>query len=253
MGASGNRLIHVAGVTDLAEAQLLIDCGTRHLGFPLVLDHHRDDLSIDDAAAIASQLAGQATFFLITYLNSAPAIIELCQTLAVDMVQLHGETSLEEIVHLRQAVPSLTIIKSLIVRGDNADTLTDEVGRYGPSVDAFITDTFDPVTGASGATGKPHDWEVSRTLVKSSPRPVILAGGLHADNVRRAIHAVRPAGVDVHTGIEGRDGRKRLDLTLRFIAEANAGFADIGRLGSSSPSVGGTSAICREGVVRAKF
>ena len=55
-------------------------------------------------------------------------------------------------------------------------------------------------------------------------KPVILAGGLNADNVREAIHAVRPAGVDVHTGIEGQDGRKQRDLTLLFVAEAHAAF-----------------------------
>jgi len=58
MGARGQGLIHIAGVTDLAEAQLLIACGAGHLGLPLVLDHHREDLSIDDSAAMTAKLAG---------------------------------------------------------------------------------------------------------------------------------------------------------------------------------------------------
>jgi phosphoribosylanthranilate isomerase len=227
MGARVTRSIHVAGVIDLAEAQLLIDCGIRYLGFPLVLDHHKEDLTIDAAVAIVSKLRNHATFFLITYLNRARAIRELCDALSVDMVRLHGQTDLEQIQLLRQEAPKLRIIKSLIVRGGNAGPLIDEVQRYGPSVDLFITDTFDPTTGASGATGRVHDWQISRRLVESSNRPVILAGGLNAKNVRRAIHTVRPAGVDVHTGIEGRDGRKRHDLTKRFVEEAQAGFADI--------------------------
>jgi phosphoribosylanthranilate isomerase len=232
MGERATRFIHVAGVIDLAEAQLLIDCGIRYLGFPFVLDHHKEDLTIDAAAAIASKLRNHATFFLITYLNSARAILELCHALSVNMVQLHGETSLEQIQLLRQEAPKLRLIKSLIVCGSNADTLIDEVQRYEASVDSFITDTFDPVTGASGATGRVHDWEISRRLVESSARPVILAGGLNAANVRQAIHAVRPAGVDVHTGIEGHNGRKRYDLTKRFVEEAQAGFADLESLES---------------------
>jgi len=227
MGARVTRCIHVAGVIDLAEAQLLIDCGIRYLGFPLVLDHHKEDLTIDAAVAIVSKLRNHATFFLVTYLNKARAICELCEALSVDMVQLHGQIDHEQIQLLRQEAPKLRIIKSLIVRGGNAGPLIDEVQRYGPSVDSFITDTFDPTTGASGATGRVHDWQISRRLVESSNRPVILAGGLNAKNVRRAIHTVRPAGVDVHTGIEGRDGRKRHDLTKRFVEEAQAGFADI--------------------------
>jgi phosphoribosylanthranilate isomerase len=91
-------------------------------------------------------------------------------------------------------------------------------------VDAFITDTFDPATGASGATGKTHDWQISRRLVEISPQPVILAGGLTPDNVREAILAVQPAGVDCHTGVEDASGRKDADKVRRFVAEARAGF-----------------------------
>lgn len=216
--------IHVAGVIDLAEAQLLVDCGVRRIGFPLVLDHHKEDLSIAEAASIVAKLKEQATFFAITYLNEAQAIADLCRELDVEMVQLHGQISLDQIQRLRETAPNLTIIKSLIVRANNTSALIDEVQRYSPSIDYFITDTFDPNTGASGATGKVHDWEISRTLVEASCKPLILAGGLNAANVRQAIHAVRPAGVDVHTGIEGPDGRKHRDLVMRFAEEAHAGF-----------------------------
>jgi phosphoribosylanthranilate isomerase len=51
----------------------------------------------------------------------------LCQALSVDMVQLHGETSLKHIQLLRRIAPNLRIIKSLIVRGNNIGTLVDEV------------------------------------------------------------------------------------------------------------------------------
>jgi phosphoribosylanthranilate isomerase len=74
MKTSSKRSIHVAGVIDVAEAQLLIDCGVRYLGFPLMLDHHREDLTINAAAAIISKLKDHSRFFLITYLNRASAI-----------------------------------------------------------------------------------------------------------------------------------------------------------------------------------
>ena len=90
----------------------------------------------------------------------------------------------------------------------------------------FITDTFDPATGASGATGKTHDWTVSRKLVELSPKPVILAGGLNPSNVYEAIRIVRPAGVDVHTGVEDSSGRKSRSLIEAFVNEAARGFAE---------------------------
>jgi phosphoribosylanthranilate isomerase len=225
MASTSRDFIHVAGVIDRAEAEMLVECGVSFLGFPLVLDVHREDLAVDEAAAIVATMRGRATFFLITYLNRARAILDLCRRLDVGMVQLHAATEVADLKRLRAERPELRIVKSLIVRRDNRDELANEVGRCAPWVDAFITDTFDPATGASGATGKTHDWSVSRWLAQLSPKPLILAGGLHPGNVRAAIAAVRPAGVDVHTGIEGADGRKRRDLTQRFVAEARAGFA----------------------------
>ncbi len=217
-------MIHVAGVIDEAEAQMLIGCGVRYLGFPLALAYHQEDLSVDDAAVIVNRLGDQATFFLITYLDSAAAILELCDRLGVGMVQLHGDISTNQLETLRGSRNSIRILKSLIVGQGNLDALKREMDRLEPFVDGFITDTFDPVTGATGATGKTHDWDVSKALVASSPKPIILAGGLTAENVRAAIETVQPAGVDAHTGLEGDDGRKRRDLVESFACEAETGF-----------------------------
>jgi phosphoribosylanthranilate isomerase len=222
-------LVHVAGIRDAAEAAMLVECGVTHLGFPLVLDHHAEDLSVEAAAKIVRKFGTRATFFLITYLNQSADIVRLCNELGVAMVQLHGDIALEEMKRLRATQPDFCIVKSLVVTGDNTGALLDDVDRFSPFVVAFITDTFDPLTGARGATGKTHDWAVSRKLVETSKLPVILAGGLGPKNVGEAIRAVRPAGVDVHTGIESPDGRKSRDLTLRFVAEARAAFAEIGR------------------------
>ena len=217
--------IHAAGILDRAEAELLIACGFDCLGFPLVLDHHSEDLSAEEAAAIVHALSDRAQFFLITYLSRADEIAALCRHLGVSMVQLHGPVPPEELKCLRREDPELHVIRSLVVRADNTDTLEEQVAREAPLADAFITDTFDPETGASGATGKTHDWEISRKLVELSPKPVILAGGLNPANVAQAIAAVRPAGVDVHTGIEGPDGRKDPNLAADFVTAARAAFA----------------------------
>jgi phosphoribosylanthranilate isomerase len=227
-GEARSGLIHVAGIIDAAETAMLIDSGVRYLGFPLVLGYHREDIGAEDAAAVVARFGDRATFFLITYLDAAGEIVDLCRRLGVGMAQLHGNVSVDEVARLRRSAPGLRIIKSLVVRAGNPDALADAVQRYAPMVDAFITDTFDPETGASGATGRTHDWRVSRRLVECSPKPVILAGGLTPENVRDAIRTVRPAGVDVHTGIEGPDGRKRRDLVEAFVAEARAGFTAVG-------------------------
>jgi len=143
----------------------------------------------------------------------------------VRIVQLHGDVDTLELEQLKHLDPDLTVIKSLIVGRHGIDTLEATMRELSPFVDAYITDTFDPCSGASGATGKTHDWDVSRRLAERSDRPVILAGGLTPENVRAAIRQVRPAGVDAHTGVEDASGRKSREMVKRFVAEARAAFA----------------------------
>ncbi len=145
----------------------------------------------------------------------------------MDIVQLHGEIESQQVETLKQLSPNLQIIKSLIIKEDNLKELEIQINRYSLLVDVFITDTFDPSTGRTGATGRTHNWNVSREIVKISPKPVILAGGLNPENVRDAINKVRPSGVDSHTGVEGAYGRKDAELVKKFISEAQKGFSEI--------------------------
>lgn len=200
--------IQIAGVIDQEEADLLIGCGIKHLGFPLRLPVHREDISDEDAARIIKRLPTGVHAILITYLNRAGEILELGEYLGVSSVQLHGRIERSEFEALRAARPDWVLIKSLIVQDHHIDPLKRLVSAYSPLADAFIADTCDPSTGASGATGKVHDWSVSRKLVELSPKPVFLAGGLNENNVVEAIWTVRPAGVDCHTGVEDSSGRK---------------------------------------------
>lgn len=220
-----NELIQIAGVMDQAEAELLQQCGIKYLGFPLHLPVHREDLTEQQAAEIIQRLRPPVLGVLITYLDDARGIADCCRALGVRIVQLHGDVNALELETLKKLDPGLIVIKSLIVGRHGIDTLEATMRELSPFVDAYLTDTFDPCTGASGATGKTHDWAISRRLVERSDRPVILAGGLTPDSVRAAIRQVRPAGVDAHTGVEDASGRKSREKVEKFVAEARAAFA----------------------------
>jgi phosphoribosylanthranilate isomerase len=218
-------LVQVAGVKNLAEAQMLAACGATHIGLPLRLPVHTPDVSEAEAKDIVRGLAGAARTVLITYLTSARETLELCRYLGVDGVQLHGGMPLAEVWRLREAAPGLFIIKSLVVGTAGEGHLLAEAQAHTRAVDAFLTDSYDPASGATGATGKAHDWAVSRRLAQALAKPLILAGGLTPDNVARAIEAVRPAGVDAHTGLENASGDKDESLVRRFVAEAGKALA----------------------------
>jgi phosphoribosylanthranilate isomerase len=220
-------IIQIAGVIDRDESDMLVAEGVDWIGFPLRLTVNREDISEDSAAEIIRSLAHPTRAVLITYLRTADAILALCRKLGTMTLQLHGDTPLAEAVRLKTIAPDLHVLKSLVVRSGNFEALKGIVSQYADWVDGFITDTFDPDTGACGATGKTHDWGVSRRLVELTTRPVILAGGLTPENVRQAILHVRPTGVDAHTGVEGPDGRKDRAKIQRFVFEARAAFSEI--------------------------
>ncbi len=221
------ELIQVAGIIDLEEAKLLIKEKVDYLGFPLRLPVNKEDLTEEEAAEIIKKIPSPHKGVLITYLNKAQEIIEFAEKLGVTVVQLHGKISKEELQKIKQLKPDLEIIKSLVIGEYSDSELNIIINEHSKYIDAFITDTFDPITGASGATGKTHDWAISRRIVEISTKPVILAGGLNPTNVYDAIITVKPAGVDVHTGIEDKNGRKDPVLLKQFIDNAKKAFREI--------------------------
>jgi len=218
------NIIQIAGVRNADEAKLLLGSGADFIGFPLRLAYHAPDLAEGAVAQIVADLSCSVKSVLITYLDNAKEIADLCHFLRVPTVQLHGAIDPTEVRKLREAAPNLFIIKSLIVRTGNFDELRQTVDQFAELADGFITDTFDPKTGATGATGQTHDWSVSRRLVEYSPKPVILAGGLNPANIGQAILTVRPAGVDAHTGLENTAGWKDANLVRHFIRTARDTF-----------------------------
>ncbi|MGH4016402.1 MAG: phosphoribosylanthranilate isomerase [Pseudonocardiaceae bacterium] len=222
------NLVQVAGIIDSDEAAVLCEEGVDWLGFPLRLPSGKDDITEADATKIISGLEKPHAGVLISYLTDAEEISTFCTQLGVTAVQLHGDVEADQLRKLKTAHPDLYVLKSLVVREDNAEELLKLVGEVADSVDMFITDTYNPATGAQGATGLTHDWSVSAELVRRSPKPLMMAGGLNPDNVADAIRQVQPAAVDAHTGLEGVDGRKDRAKVGKFVIESRRAFAQLG-------------------------
>ncbi len=90
--------------------------------------------------------------------------------------------------------------------------------QWSPYVEQFVLDTYHPQQ--LGGTGATHDWERAAALCAHAPKPVILAGGLTPENVADAVRQVRPAGVDVSSGVEAQPGRKDLQKVQAFLQHA---------------------------------
>ena len=92
------------------------------------------------------------------------------------------------------------------------EALTDETFRR---FDRILLDAFD--RARVGGTGRCCDWTAARRAAGELDRPVLLAGGLSPANLTDALAAVRPAGVDVSSGVESAPGEKDPEKVKRFI------------------------------------
>jgi len=212
--------VQIAGVSSLDEALAAERCGVDALGFTVRLPHGiHDGLTEEKARGIVAALPPFVAKVAITYVDEPREAAELCRLLGVDTLQLHGEFAVRDIPLLRAAQPHLKIIRAVCVTGDEALAEAVQLERR---VDALILDTFDPATGRRGATGKTHDWRISREIVERAAVPVILAGGLRPDNVAEAIRIVQPWAVDVHSGVEDEDGTRNLDKIRAFVRAAKS-------------------------------
>lgn len=212
--------IQIAGVSTLEEALATADAGADALGFTVRLPHGvHDGLTEAKARGIIAALPPFVASVAITYVETARDAVDLCRYLGVTTLQLHGPFPAPELPLIRAGLPHLKLIRSVHVTGPEAIAQARGLARH---VDALLLDTYDPATGRHGATGLTHDWSISRQIVAELRVPVILAGGLTPDNVAAAIAAVRPWGVDVHTGVEDADGSRNLDKLRAFVAAARA-------------------------------
>lgn len=210
--------VQIAGLSTLEEALAAEQFGADALGFTVRLPTGvHDGLTEAKARSIIAKLPPFITSVAITYVDNAREAIDLCRYLGAHALQLHGPFPDREIEMIRVGAPHLKILRAVHVTGEQS---VEQARMLGRKVDAIILDTYDPDTGRSGATGKVHDWSISRRIVETCRAPVILAGGLNPDNVAAAIEAVAPWGVDCHTGVENPDGSRNFTKLEAFIEQS---------------------------------
>jgi len=132
----------------------------------------------------------------------------IVETVHPDILQFHGHEP-----DTFCAAFGLPFWKAIAMGGDPAHGL-EQVAHY-PSADAVLFDGH--AAGEPGGSGQHFDW--SRLPAALGKQHILLAGGLDADNIARAIHSAAPWGVDLSSGIESAPGIKDA-LKMRAFVEA---------------------------------
>jgi phosphoribosylanthranilate isomerase len=213
--------VKICGLRCAEDIAVAVAAGADAVGVISGIRYRSDDAhTADGAAELARQVPVFVTPVLVTHLNSATEVLALQAKVQAGAIQLHDDVPLEDLRLLREALPTIRLIKAVSVTGASA---VEAALRYAPLADALLLDsrTADRI----GGTGQMHDWSISRRIVEAVRKPVMLAGGLTPDNVAQAIAQVRPYGVDVNTGVKAADGCKDPDRVRAFVRNARAAAA----------------------------
>ena len=130
------------------------------------------------------------------FVNLAAAqVLQIAERCGLDYIQLHGSETAD---YCRQ-FPRERLIKALSIQSEEELAVLNDY-----PVSAYLVDARDPVR--FGGTGKTCDWTLAGKV--AARHPLILAGGLGAENVLAALEAVHPLAVDVSSGVERKPGKK---------------------------------------------
>jgi phosphoribosylanthranilate isomerase len=209
------------------EAREAARLGVDHLGVTPGEHGLPGEVSFDKAREIFEALGERAVKVALT-VDSDPAIIEaMVQAVRPDVLHICGRpieaVPPEAVEMLKKRLPWIKVMIAIPVNGPGA---VDTALGYAAAADFLILDTDVSHINGIGASGETHDWRISRRIVEAVDVPVILAGGLSPENVRDAIEAVGPYGVDslTHTNLPLGGGRfrKDMDKIRRFVENARA-------------------------------
>ena len=190
-------LVKICGISNSIDAETAIEMGANAIGFvmggkclPVEVEPHAQKVR-----DIIKTFPKNVDSFVVTHLLHAEDIIDLADYVKATGIQISEELDVSVVKAVRNNV-NKKIIKTVVARDIHSITVLQ---NYEPYADFILLDT--ERAGYVGGTGQTSDWQLCKQLVEAAKKPVYLAGGLTPDNVVQGITAVRPAGVDVSTGI----------------------------------------------------
>jgi phosphoribosylanthranilate isomerase len=195
--------IKICGIREALHGVVASDAGADAIGLVFYRDSPRF-VTPGAAANVVAMLPPFVTSVGLFVDADEAKIHDTLKTVRLDCLQFHGNETPDFCASF-----ALPFIKA--VRMEEGTNLLEWAGRFS-SARALIVDAHVP--GIPGGTGQTFDWSA---IPRDLPIPVILSGGLDAENVGRAVRAVGPWAVDVSSGVEATRGTKDPKKIAEFI------------------------------------
>lgn len=182
-------LIKICGLTTCADIETVNENRPDFAGFVLFFPKSKRNNTIEHVKTLLPALSDEIKTVAVVVSPTLEQVKEIERT-GFDYIQIHG--TLE---------PSLlNEIRIPVLRAFNVTDMDQyETFRHYPRIAGFV---FDAMEAGSGRT---FDWNLIKNLPKEDGKLFLLAGGLHAGNVKEAILSLHPDGVDVSSGVEYED------------------------------------------------
>jgi phosphoribosylanthranilate isomerase len=198
--------IKICGITNPEDALAAVEAGADAIGFVFAPSPRQVTIAI--AFAIRQHFRNSVAVVGVFVDEPVTEIVRTMTSCRLDYVQVHGNITDAH----RQEIGN-RLIPAITVNGtDIIDAIEQLPGR------TVLLDAGH--SNRASATATPFDWTIARQAGKL--RNIILAGGLHPDNVVAALETARPYAVDVSSGIETRPGKKDHDKLRTFIQRIRA-------------------------------
>jgi phosphoribosylanthranilate isomerase len=219
--------VKICGLMSREDVNIAVAAGADSLGF---VTEYPVAVPWNMPRAKSAELVASAPPFVTTTAvvgGSVRQMVAIARAVRPHFLQLHGDESLDEIKAVCHALEGtgIRVIKALRINVDTGEaqfTVTDPAVACRTVAQSGIAGlVVDSKTSSRPAgTGVALDWRVIAEVSASVAVPLILAGGLTAANVGRAVETVRPYAVDVISGVEKRPGVKDPELMAQFVMAA---------------------------------
>lgn len=200
--------VKICGTTTEEDALLAVAMGADALGF--IFAPSPRQVTASAVSDILKRLPPEIVTVGVFRDEAPERVVDLVRATGLRGAQLSGRESADETRWIRRRLAF--VIKGFAAGGSAVASAAD----YG--ADVILLDAPSP------GSGQVFDWSMADAVPDG--QRLLLAGGLTADNVARAIEQVNPWGVDVATGVEAGPGRKDARKLRAFIAAARAAAPD---------------------------
>jgi phosphoribosylanthranilate isomerase len=221
--------VKICANTNLEDALLAAELGADAVGFVFAPSKRR--VTAEQVAEITRELPAGLLKVGVFTSTDAEEILRAASIAGLTGVQLHREfdPALLDAIDAGSG-GTLRVFQVIDVPPEmGAEELRRSLAAVlqHPSVVAALLDASHG--GVSGGTGNRFDWERSAEVVRSVQKhgQVIVAGGLHAENVGEAVAVFSPWGVDVASGVEAHPGKKDPERLRAFLAAARSAGSKI--------------------------